>query len=220
VPFTLYPWCPFLTDFRFGRIRRIPTGGYVPTMEAASRSVDETATEDSVGCKSRQRVASEEARLASETVFTVKGAPLESVKVFKYLGRPLSSTDDEWPAIYRNLTRARKRWAQVSRVLVREGADPKTAAMFYKAVVQSVLLYGCETWDTSPTVLALSGFQQSGAAAFGSQPSVLSQREPVDLPTFGGSFGGDRHVRNRALLAGPTGDIGGKYRHATYPGIV
>jgi hypothetical protein len=42
--------------------------------------------------------------------FLVGGAPLESVSVFQYLGRPLSSTDDDWPAIYKNLFKARKRW--------------------------------------------------------------------------------------------------------------
>jgi len=70
--------------------------------------------------------------------------------MFQYLGRPLSSTDDNWPAIYKNLSNARKHWGVVSRVWTREGADPRVMAMFYKAVVQSVLLYGCETWVVTP----------------------------------------------------------------------
>jgi len=107
----------------------------------------------------RQRNAAEDARLAREVVFSIHGEPLESVSVFTYLGRPLSSTDDDWPAIYKNISTARKRWARISRVLAREGADPGVSAMFYKAVVQSVLLYGCETWVVTPAVLrVLSGF--------------------------------------------------------------
>lgn len=34
----------------------------------------------------------------------------------------------------------------LARVLLQEGAKPKVMGMFYKAVVQSVLLYGSETW--------------------------------------------------------------------------
>jgi hypothetical protein len=47
----------------------------------------------------------------------------------------------------------------VSRVLERDGASPKAMGMFYKAVVQAVLLYGCETWTlTNPMIKALEGF--------------------------------------------------------------
>ena len=40
-----------------------------------------------------------------------------------------------------------------------ENAEPRVAANFYKAVVESVLLYGSETWNLNETVLArLEGF--------------------------------------------------------------
>ena len=91
--------------------------------------------------------------------FTAYGEELEQVSTFRYLGRPLSATDNDWPALYWNLRKARKRWAQVSRVLTREGAAPKVMGMFYKAVVMSVLLYGVETWVvSSPMLQALRGF--------------------------------------------------------------
>jgi hypothetical protein len=95
-------------------------------------------------CK-RQRHASKGARWAREIVFTACNAPLNSEHMFKHLGWLLSNTDDEWLALHKNLTKARKRWATVSRVLAREGASPRVLAMFYKVVVQSVPLYGCET---------------------------------------------------------------------------
>ena len=57
------------------------------------------------------------------------------------------------------LSKARKRWGMVSRILRRDGLRPKAAGMFYKAVVQAVLLYGAETWAVSPAMLkALEGF--------------------------------------------------------------
>jgi hypothetical protein len=89
-----------------------------------------------------KRAAEEEIRKAREVVFSVLGVPLESVSKFLYLGRQLSSTDDDWPDVVKNLAKARKRWATISRVLIHDGATPRISAMFYNAVVQSVLLYG------------------------------------------------------------------------------
>ena len=87
--------------------------------------------------RSQRRLAAEDAALAREVRFSVKGAPLEQVSEFRYLGRLLlSSTDDDWPTIYSNLSKARKRWGVVARVLTREGAAPRASAIFYTAIVQ------------------------------------------------------------------------------------
>jgi hypothetical protein len=42
-----------------------------------------------------KRAAEEDIRKAREVVFSVRGVPLESVSKFIYLGRQLSSTDDD-----------------------------------------------------------------------------------------------------------------------------
>ena len=60
---------------------------------------------------------------------TAYGEELELVSTFWYLGRPLSTTDNDWPALYWNLRKARRRWAQVSRVLTREGSSPDLSGM-------------------------------------------------------------------------------------------
>ena len=44
------------------------------------------------------------------------------VTSFKYLGRVISAADDNWPAVLKNLARARKVWSRMSRILSREGA--------------------------------------------------------------------------------------------------
>ena len=109
----------------------------------------------------RQRKAIEKIQHARKVVISIGDEPLESVTQFRYLGRPITFSDDDWPAIHHNLTRARKQWAMVSQVLVREKAEPRIAAMFYKAVVQSVLLYGAETWVITRAVLdKLEGFHK------------------------------------------------------------
>ena len=125
--------------------------------------------------RKRQRLAVETARRATSVAFTAYGDEIESVKVFKYLGRQLSSTDCDWPALYKNLSKARKRWGMVSRVLRREGASPRVSGMFYKAVVQSVLLFGSETWVVSDAMRkALEGFHHRVARQLtGKQPRYL-----------------------------------------------
>jgi len=79
--------------------------------------------------------------------------------VFKYLGRLLAQDDDDVQAVRQQIRKARGTWAHVGQMLRGENAKPRVAAKFYKAVVQSVLLYGSETWKLTETVLAwLEGF--------------------------------------------------------------
>jgi hypothetical protein len=55
-------------------------------------------------------------------------------------------------------------WARISQVLHVENTTPRVAAKFYKAVVQSVLLYGSKTWNLTRAVLAqLEGFHVRAA---------------------------------------------------------
>jgi hypothetical protein len=98
-----------------------------------------------------RRFASREARkrqqhLLTEMEFTVEGSLLARVQDFKYLGRWLSQDDSDTLAVQHNLQKARKCWGQLSRLLSRHHARPRTMARFYTAVVQAILLYGCETW--------------------------------------------------------------------------
>ena len=47
----------------------------------------------------------------------------------------------------------------MTKILVMEGADKRTAGRFYVAVVQAVLLFGSETWVLTPQLeKALAGF--------------------------------------------------------------
>ena len=56
---------------------------------------------------------------------TTYGSPLSKVTSFKYLGRVLSAEDDNWTAVVRNLKCARQKWARLTRILIREGADSR-----------------------------------------------------------------------------------------------
>ena len=74
------------------------------------------------------------------------------------------AADDYWPAVIRNLTKARAVWRRMARILSREGARPRLSGFFFKAVVQSVLLSGAETWVVTPcTGRVLGGLQDEVA---------------------------------------------------------
>ena len=60
--------------------------------------------------------------------------------------------DKDWPAVLHNLWWARNKWARLSRVLSREGADARTSGRIFVAVVQTVLLYRSETWEMTPHI--------------------------------------------------------------------
>ena len=49
-----------------------------------------------------------------------------------------------------NLWKVRKIWARLSMILLREGANPRVSGVFFKAVVQEVLIFGSETCIMNP----------------------------------------------------------------------
>jgi hypothetical protein len=121
----------------------------------------------------KQHEAAKAARVTLARTFTAYGEDLERVEVFKYLGRLLAYDDNDTQAMRLNLKKARKSWAQVSRVLRAENVAPKVCGVFYKATVQAVLLFGSETWKLSPLSLkSLEGFHIRAACRMaGMQPA-------------------------------------------------
>ena len=72
----------------------------------------------------------------SEVTITSYGIPLALVTSFKCLGRILLAADNDWTAVVNNLQRARHKWAWLTKVLSREGADAWTSGQSYLPVVQ------------------------------------------------------------------------------------
>ena len=106
-------------------------------------------------------------------VLTVSQVPLEMVSSFVYLGRVVTHNNSDWATLYRNLKKALKRWGLVSRVLEKTGASARVRGMFYKVVVQTVLLYGCETWTVTDSMLkVLEGFHHRIARRISGKTAV------------------------------------------------
>ena len=62
----------------------------------------------------------------------------------------ISAADNNWPAVVKNLSRARTVWRRIFRILIREAAAPQVSGFFFQSVVQVVLLFGLETWVVTP----------------------------------------------------------------------
>ena len=104
-----------------------------------------------------QRDSAITSALALRQLFYVE--VLEKVELFRYLGRILAQDDDDVRAVRSQIKEAQGIWTRVGQVLQVDNTPPKVSAKFYKAVVQSVLLYGGETWKPTTTALArLEGF--------------------------------------------------------------
>ena len=71
---------------------------------------------------------------------------IEVVETLKYMGRMLDQSDNAWLAVHRNVRKAHRVWSQLGGLIQREGEDPRVSAMFYQAVVYTVLLFGEEIW--------------------------------------------------------------------------
>jgi hypothetical protein len=102
---------------------------------------------------SNRKQYTEQQQTATEATFESRGTTFEKVKQFKYLGRIVTAKDDDSEALQANLVKARKQWGRIAKFLTREGARPKTMATFYKVIVQTVLLYGAESWVVSEAML-------------------------------------------------------------------
>jgi len=111
--------------------------------------------------QARTMRACQEARTA---VSLAEGQELENVAEFRHLGRQVTEQDSDLPALRRNLQRARQKWAQLSNLMVRDGATHRVSGHFHKAVVKAALLCGSEMWAwTKSMLLCLRGFHHKVA---------------------------------------------------------
>ena len=100
--------------------------------------------------RKRRRLATEEMREIMERAFQAYRIPLNLVTLFNNLDWIMMALDDDWPEMVGRLRKSRESWARLLRILGREGANPMVLGIFFKAVVQAVLLFGSETWVTTP----------------------------------------------------------------------
>ena len=85
-----------------------------------------------------------------EATFSLTGEDeaerIKGVGRFKYLGKMLDQSDDDWKSVLHNIRKARQVWGRLGKLLRREWAELTVPEKFYLTVVQAVLLFGAETW--------------------------------------------------------------------------
>ena len=86
-------------------------------------------------------------------MFLEYGQTLANVRPFNNLGRLLSSNNYDWPKVADNLRKLWNTWMRVSRIVGWQGADAKAYGIFFKALVQSILLFSSEMWAMDPCLL-------------------------------------------------------------------
>ena len=72
-------------------------------------------------------------------------------------GKGYDGGDKNWLDVAVNLRKAQNIWTRMTRILVREGADPRMSGIFSKAVVHAVLLFGSKMWVMKPRMEKLLG---------------------------------------------------------------
>ena len=85
--------------------------------------------------------------------------PLETVLEFKYLGRLLKATDDDWSSVIDNIWKARNNWSRLAQILGKDVVDNRTLGSFYVVVVQAIQMFRLEMWvETHHIKRLLRGF--------------------------------------------------------------
>ena len=91
--------------------------------------------------RKRQQLLAEEEREVTARAFSSYGSPLEMLTSFNYLGRVISEADNDWTVVVSNLSWEKKVWRRMLRIISREGVAPQVSGVFFKAVIQAVLLF-------------------------------------------------------------------------------
>jgi hypothetical protein len=106
--------------------------------------------------RNRRKIQNLKCIRAFRRTFQIMDQPIKrTVTTFCYLGRIITSQDNDWAAARKNLQKAKQRWTMICRILMRENASPRNSSLFYKATIQTVLLYGSETWVITNEILQL-----------------------------------------------------------------
>ena len=58
----------------------------------------------------------------------------------------LDHFDENWPAVRQNVGKAHQVCIWLVKIIRREASDLRVSEMFYRSVVQEVLLFGVENW--------------------------------------------------------------------------
>ena len=101
---------------------------------------------------------------ATHVSISINAESLETAVAFPYLLQTVGYNNSDRADLYQNIRKARRRWGVVAKVVTKTGAMVQVWALFYKAFVQTVLLYGSDRWLVTGFMLkVIEGFHHWAA---------------------------------------------------------
>ena len=100
--------------------------------------------------RKRRQLAEEDLHKSLERAFQDYGEPLETVILFKYIGRVLTAGDNNWPAVASNLRKNRKSWTRMTRILGWEGKNRGYLDCIFRWSSRQCCFFGSEMWVLTP----------------------------------------------------------------------
>ena len=82
---------------------------------------------------------------------TVSGEPITEVESFVYLESVVDQQGGTDQVVTARIGKARAAFVMLKNIWASGGISMKTKLHIFNSTVKSVLLYGCETWRTTPT---------------------------------------------------------------------
>ena len=89
----------------------------------------------------------------SRVSFHINVEVLPPPEALPYLGQMIAYNNSNWSSVYQNPKKAQRRWVMITKVLSKTGAMVRARGMMYKAVDQSVILYGSNIWVVTVEML-------------------------------------------------------------------
>ena len=101
------------------------------------------------------------------------------VTSYRYLERVILESDENWTAVIQNIEKAQAVWMQMMMILSREGVRLWVSGFIFKYVINTVLLFGAETWVVTPPHGTIPrGVPVPGDTAAGTlAPAVVGRRK-------------------------------------------
>jgi len=94
----------------------------------------------------RARITPKESELNEQNQVLLRGEPLKKVNTFKYLGATISANGECMPDIRIRTATALSSIGDLQKTWKGQGISMHTKMRLYRALIQPIALYGCETW--------------------------------------------------------------------------
>ena len=106
----------------------------------------------------------EEEKAATSRTLSAYGRPLEMMTSFRYLVRVILAANGDWPAVIRDMAKARAVWRRIRNIFIKEGERSWVYIFLFPSLVQSVLIFYAETWVVNPRMGRVQGGFQDQVA--------------------------------------------------------